>query len=201
MVDSINRLIDENGKELKGLVLDLRDNPGGVLDGAVAVSDAFLTGGLIVYTEGRQEESKLSYSAKPSDVIAGAPMVILVNRGSASASEIVAGALQDHERAVIMGRRTYGKGSVQTILPMENGSALKLTTAKYFTPRGTSIQDEGIGPDIVLDETKIKEITERFEAAKSAKGDKSESNGRANTPEVFEALTILKRLATEREQG
>ena len=147
--DAINKLKEEasNGR-LEGIVLDLRNNPGGVLSAAVSVSDAFLTDGIIVYTDGRLEDSKLKFNAKPTDVIDGAPIVVLVNGGSASASEIVAGALQDHKRAVIMGEKTFGKGSVQTILPMENGSALKLTTARYFTPSGRSIQAEGIKPDI-----------------------------------------------------
>jgi carboxyl-terminal processing protease len=147
--DAINKLKEEssNGK-LSGIVLDLRNNPGGVLSAAVSVSDAFLTDGIIVYTDGRLEDSKLKFNAKPTDVLDGAPIVVLVNGGSASASEIVAGALQDHKRAVIMGEKTFGKGSVQTILPMENGSALKLTTARYYTPSGRSIQAEGIEPDI-----------------------------------------------------
>ncbi len=136
---------------LQGLVLDLRNNPGGVLNGAVGVSDAFLEDGLIVYTEGRLQESQFRYSASPGDVAGGAPMVVLVNEGSASASEIVAGALQDHNRAVIMGSQTFGKGSVQTILPLAQETAIKLTTARYFTPDGRSIQAEGIEPDIKVD--------------------------------------------------
>ena len=136
------------------MILDLRNNPGGVLTGAVDVSDAFLKTGLIVYTEGRLEDSKFQFKATPKDLIGGAPMVVLVNGGSASASEIVAGALQDHKRAVIMGTKTFGKGSVQTILPIRQGqadeSALKITTARYFTPNGRSIQAEGIVPDIEL---------------------------------------------------
>lgn len=136
---------------LRGLVLDLRNNPGGVLTGAVGVSDAFLDGGLIVYTEGRLQESQLRYSASPGDVANGVPIVVLVNEGSASASEIVAGALQDHRRAVIMGAPTFGKGSVQTILPLAQDTAIKLTTARYFTPDGRSIQAEGIQPDIRLE--------------------------------------------------
>jgi carboxyl-terminal processing protease len=136
---------------LQGLVLDLRNNPGGVLNGAVGVSDAFLEDGLIVYTEGRLQESQFRYTASPGDVAAGAPMVVLVNEGSASASEIVAGALQDHNRAVIMGAQTFGKGSVQTILPLAQETAIKLTTARYFTPLGRSIQAEGIEPDIKVD--------------------------------------------------
>ena len=136
---------------LRGLVLDLRNNPGGVLNGAVGVSDAFLDGGLIVYTEGRLQESQFRYTASPGDIAGGIPLVVLVNEGSASASEIVAGALQDHKRAVIMGAPTFGKGSVQTILPLAQDTAIKLTTARYFTPEGRSIQAEGIQPDIRIE--------------------------------------------------
>jgi len=143
---------------LKGVILDLRNNPGGVLGSAVSVSDAFLNSGKIVYTEGRVDDAELEFNAKPPDLIDGAPLVVLVNEGSASASEIVAGALQDRQRAVIMGRRSFGKGSVQTILPMNNDSALKLTTARYFTPNGRSIQAEGIEPDIVIDKVKLSAI-------------------------------------------
>ena len=149
MVDAIDELIKENKGALKGLILDLRNNPGGVLNGAVAVSDAFLTKGMIVYTEGRIADSRLRFNATPDDIIDGAPLVVLVNQGSASASEIVAGALQDHKRAIIIGAKTFGKGSVQTILPLSSDSALKLTTARYYTPSGRSIQAEGITPDIV----------------------------------------------------
>lgn len=155
LAEALNGLKKENGGKLKGLVLDLRNNPGGVLNGAVGVSDAFLDKGLIVYTEGRVSDSRLRFNATPGDMLDGAPMVVLVNGGSASASEIVAGALQDHERAVIMGSETFGKGSVQTILPMNNDTAVKLTTALYFTPSGRSIQAEGIKPDIVLDNVKV----------------------------------------------
>jgi len=156
--EAISRLKDANDTELKGLVLDLRNNPGGVLSAAVTVSDAFLTEGTIVYTEGRLADAKLKFNAKSNDIIEGAPLVVLVNDGSASASEIVAGALQDHKRALIMGSKTFGKGSVQTILPMDNGSALKLTTARYFTPSGRSIQASGIEPDIVLDNFRVSKI-------------------------------------------
>ncbi|MCG8426044.1 MAG: S41 family peptidase [Chromatiales bacterium] len=155
MLKKISKLKSEAGGELKGLVLDLRNNPGGVLNGAVAVSDAFLTDGLIVYTKGRVDESKLDFKAAPDDVLEGAPIVVLVNGGSASASEIVAGALQDHRRAVIMGSRSFGKGSVQTIIPINDRSAVKLTTARYFTPSGRSIQAEGIVPDIELSNVKL----------------------------------------------
>ncbi len=143
---------------LKGVILDLRNNPGGVLGSAVSVSDAFLNEGRIVYTEGRIQDAELEFNARPPDLTGGAPLVVLVNEGSASASEIVAGALQDRQRAVIMGRRSFGKGSVQTILPMNNDAALKLTTARYYTPSGRSIQAEGIVPDIIIDKVKLSAI-------------------------------------------
>ena len=155
LATAIKKLETDNKGKLKGLVLDLRNNPGGVLNAAVGVSDAFLEKGLIVYTEGRVSDSKLKFTASAGDILSGAPMVVLVNSGSASASEIVAGALQDHKRAVIMGTKTFGKGSVQTIVPVSNGAALKLTTARYFTPDGRSIQAAGIVPDIVTEEAKI----------------------------------------------
>ena len=156
--EAVGRLREEADDTLKGLVLDLRNNPGGVLSAAVAVSDAFLDSGTIVYTEGRMDDAELTFSAKGSDILDGVPIVVLVNGGSASASEIVAGALQDHRRAVIMGEKTFGKGSVQTILPMDNGSALKLTTARYYTPSGTSIQARGIVPDITLERMRVSRI-------------------------------------------
>lgn len=152
----LQALEEENGDmPLKGLILDLRNNPGGVLTAAVGVADTFLKNGLIVYTEGRLKDMKLNFRARPKDMLNGAPIVVLVNGGSASASEIVAGALQDHKRAVIMGTKTFGKGSVQTIQPMHDDSALKITTARYFTPSGRSIQAEGIKPDIVLSKLRI----------------------------------------------
>jgi carboxyl-terminal processing protease len=146
----------ENKADLKGLILDLRNNPGGVLNAAVAVSDTFLNDGLIVYTEGRVPDAYLKFKARPKDALEGAPIVVLVNAGSASASEIVAGALQDHKRAIIMGNKTFGKGSVQTIINMNNNAALKLTTALYYTPSGRSIQAEGIEPDIELRSVELK---------------------------------------------
>jgi len=155
MLQAISKLKSAAKGRLKGLVLDLRNNPGGVLNGAVAVSDAFLKQGLIVYTQGRNPDSRLEFTAAPDDVLEGAPMVVLVNGGSASASEIVAGALQDHKRALIMGQRTFGKGSVQSIVPVNGHAAVKLTTARYFTPSGRSIQAEGIKPDIVLSNVKV----------------------------------------------
>ncbi len=149
----------ENKKSgLNGVILDLRNNPGGVLQAAVGVSDLFLDKGLIVYTEGRVSDSQLKFNAKPDDILKDVPVVVLVNAGSASASEIVAGALQDHKRAIIMGEKSFGKGSVQTILPMNNRSALKLTTARYFTPNGRSIQASGIEPDIVIDRLKVAQL-------------------------------------------
>jgi len=166
--DALNKLKQQHKGNLKGLVLDLRNNPGGVLNAAVAVSDAFLTSGLIVYTEGRVADSELKFSATPADLINGAPMVVLVNGGSASASEIVAGALQDHKRAVIMGTKTFGKGSVQTILPMTGGSALKITTARYYTPSGRSIQATGILPDVVTEEAKVTKREKTAEELKEA---------------------------------
>lgn len=169
LAHSIENLFKQSAVPMKGLVLDLRNDPGGLLNGAVAVSSAFLPGGsLVVYTDGRTEDSKMRLSATPEDYLRGrlkqdylralpeqvktVPMVVLVNGGSASASEIVAGALQDHKRAVIMGQRTFGKGSVQTILPLGNNTAIKLTTARYYTPKGRSIQAKGIEPDIPLDD-------------------------------------------------
>ncbi len=150
LLSALNELEKANDGRLKGLVLDLRNNPGGVLNSAVGVSDAFLVGGIIVYTKGRGEDSELQFKAGPDDVLKGAPIVVLINGGSASASEIVAGALQDHKRAIIMGYPTFGKGSVQTIVPIDDATALKLTTARYYTPSGHSIQAHGIKPDIEL---------------------------------------------------
>jgi carboxyl-terminal processing protease len=156
--EALAALKKENSGKLKGLVLDLRNNPGGVLNAAVEVSDAFIKSGLIVYTEGRIENSEMRFNAAPDDLIEGAPMVVLINAGSASASEIVAGALQDQKRAVIMGEKSFGKGSVQTILPTSNGAAVKLTTARYYTPSGRSIQAEGIEPDIELAHLKFETL-------------------------------------------
>jgi len=169
LTDAVKDLKKENDGPLKGLVLDLRNNPGGVLNAAVEVSDAFLDSGLIVYTEGRIKNSEMRFSATPGDVISDAPIVVLINGGSASASEIVAGALQDHKRAIIMGEKSFGKGSVQTILPTSNGGAVKLTTARYFTPSGRSIQAEGIEPDVKLARVKLETLEKsKFESIKEA---------------------------------
>ena len=147
---AIKRLIDDEGP-LEGLVLDLRNNPGGVLQASVAVADAFLTSGLIVYTKGRQASAELRFSASGDDLLDGAPLAVLINNNSASASEIVAGALQDHHRALIIGTPSFGKGTVQTVLPLQHDRAVKLTTAHYFTPNGRSIQKHGITPDLVIE--------------------------------------------------
>lgn len=155
---SIAKLEEQNGGGLAGLVLDLRNNPGGVLNAAVQVSDAFLNKGLIVYTEGRIENSKMRFEAKPGDLLEGKPIVVLINEGSASASEIVAGALQDQKRAVIAGRTSFGKGSVQTMMQLNNGAAIKVTTARYYTPSGRSIQAEGIEPDVEIERVKVEKI-------------------------------------------
>ena len=155
---ALQELQQDNDGRLEGLILDLRNNPGGILSAAVGVSDLFLDKGLIVYTEGRIDDSKLRFNAKPADLLDNAPVVVLVNAGSASASEIVAGALQDHKRAIIMGQKTFGKGSVQTVLPVSNAAALKLTTARYYTPSGRSIQVSGIEPDVTLVRVKVESL-------------------------------------------
>ncbi|MGM0570913.1 S41 family peptidase [Marinobacter sp.] len=157
-VEAIESLMEENGGDLDGLIIDVRNNPGGILQAAVETSDALLDEGLIVYTEGRIQSSRLRFNAKAGDVANGAPIVVLINGGSASASEILAGALQDHERAVIMGTRSFGKGSVQTVIPLDETHAIKMTTARYFTPDGRSIQARGIAPDIEVRPATLTEI-------------------------------------------
>ncbi len=154
---AVNQLRGDRQAPLAGLVLDLRNNPGGVLSAAVETADAFLRKGKIVYTKGRVESSDMTMHADSASVLEGAPMVTLVNAGSASASEIVAGALQDHGRAIIMGLPTFGKGSVQSIIEMEDGGGLKLTTARYFTPKGGSIQAKGVHPDIEVKPLEVKQ--------------------------------------------
>jgi carboxyl-terminal processing protease len=148
---ALKNLRKHNGAPLKGLVLDMRDNPGGVLEAAVSVADTFLDSGVIVTAKGRTPDSKFEMSATPGDALNGAPIVVLVNGGSASAAEIVAGALKDQHRAKLMGRTTFGKGSVQTIIPLSDDRAVKLTTSLYYTPSGVSINHRGIAPDIELE--------------------------------------------------
>ena len=228
LAEVVRKLETENKGALRGVILDLRNNPGGVLNAAVGVSDAFLDKGLIVYTEGRVEDSRMRKSAVPGDLIKGAPMVVLINGGSASASEIVAGALQDHRRAVIMGTKSFGKGSVQTIVPISNGAALKITTARYYTPNGRSIQASGIEPDIITEEARLtkSETADRLKEADLARhlenGDeplekkaepKKEDNqndkknaetGKALAVEDYqlqEALNLLKGITFFRAQG
>jgi len=158
--DEIKKLNKKN-KDLKGYVLDLRNNPGGLLDQAVSVSDIFLEKGEIVSTRGRDDKNPEIYKAKAGDMISGLPLVVIINNGSASASEIVAGALQDHKRAIIVGTKSFGKGSVQTIIPVNPYGALRMTTAKYFTPSGRSIQKTGIDPDIIVEESKVEKVNNR----------------------------------------
>ncbi len=161
VLDAVEKLKKEAGGKLKGFILDLRNNPGGLLDQAIALSDAFLDKGEIVSVKARKNEDVQRWNAKPGDVAGGLPIVILMNGGSASASEIVAGALQDHKRAIVLGTRSFGKGSVQTIMQVTGGGAIRLTTALYFTPSGRSIQKEGIKPDIEVEPAKIENIQAR----------------------------------------
>jgi len=207
-LQAIEGLREQAGGSLRGMVLDLRNNPGGVLDAAVSVSDAFLTSGQIVSTKGRIKRADQGFSATPNDALGGAPLVVLVNGGSASASEIVAGALQDQGRAIIMGRRTFGKGSVQNVVPLPEGAALKLTTARYFTPSGRSIQAEGIEPDVAVarlevqrsktEDSRIKESDLRRHL-ENQDGDQGASGAKADTLAsddymLAEALNLLKGL-------
>jgi carboxyl-terminal processing protease len=152
---TIERLNDEANGNIKGLILDLRNNPGGLLDQAIAVSDAFLNKGEIVSTRGRDIRNSQRYNATPDDVMDSKPIIVLINGGSASASEIVAGALQDHRRAVVLGTQSFGKGSVQTIVPLQGDGAMRMTTARYYTPSGISIQAKGITPDIEVKQSRL----------------------------------------------
>ena len=180
MLQAINQLKQQSNGKLKGLILDLRNNPGGLLDSAIQVSDAFLGNNksgkqeLIVYTEGRLPGSKFTALANPGDVLDNAPIVVLINNGSASASEIVAGALKDNKRAIILGTKSFGKGSVQTVLPLDGKTGIKLTTALYYTPSGTSIQAKGIIPDIVVEEVDVpKDAAKKTDATGFSEADLS----------------------------
>ncbi len=216
MRKAISKLKKESKGNLKGLVLDLRNNPGGLLDAAISISDAFIKRGDIVSIKGRTEDNKKVAQATPDDILNGAPIVVLVNGGSASASEIVAGALQDHKRAIIMGSQTFGKGSVQSVIDLRNRTAIKLTTALYYTPSMRSIQAEGIKPDIKLDAVTVAAKTdESFKPLKEAdlsghlsNGNGGRKKGKAEQADsdkgrlalasedypVFEALNLLKGL-------
>ena len=158
LLENMKKLKDQIGENITGVILDLRNNPGGLLEQAIAVSDAFLNQGEIVSTRGRISRGQQRFNATKGDISDGLPIVVLINSGSASASEIVAGALQDHKRAIIMGTTSFGKGSVQTIIPIQKHSAMRLTTARYYTPSGRSIQATGIIPDIIVKQSKIEEL-------------------------------------------
>jgi carboxyl-terminal processing protease len=176
--NAMKNLKQQAGGKLLGVVLDLRNDPGGLLDQAVAVADAFLDKGEIVSTRGRRSEDAQRYNARPGDIAAGLPVAVLINGGSASASEIVAGALQDHHRAILLGTRSFGKGSVQTIIPLPGHGAMRLTTARYYTPSGRSIQAKGIEPDIVVEAAKIEKTPEKSEAKVATASDlKREDSG------------------------
>jgi carboxyl-terminal processing protease len=211
--EKLRRLVASNKGALRGLVLDLRSNPGGLLNAAVEVSDAFLDDGLIVSTRGRIKEADISFSASKGDLIDGAPLIVLVDNGTASAAEIVAGALKGHHRALVMGARTFGKGSVQTVLPLSSSAAVKLATARYYTPSG-SIQATGIRPDIELADLKLAPpdtpatpmITERNLAGhlvgdNEAKADAAFRDEALDTDYALsEALNVLKGLALARDR-
>lgn len=228
MLKSIAELKKETKGELKGLILDLRNNPGGLLDSAIQIADAFIDTKipnakqeLIVYTEGRLPGSKFTAIATPGDVLNNAPMVVLINGGSASASEIVAGALKDNKRALIVGTRSFGKGTVQTVLPLDSKHGIKLTTAMYYTPSGTSIQAQGITPDIMVEEISVPKDTlaknDGFNFSEAdlsghlKNGNNPSETAKTNVPgvgdtallhedyQLYEALTILKSLVVAKQ--
>lgn len=212
LIKAVKKLQKDSGDKLQGVVLDLRNNPGGVLQASVEVVDAFLDGGLVVYTEGRIENADMRYNAEAGDLTNGLPIVVLINDGSASASEIVAGALQDHSRAIILGTESFGKGSVQTVMPISEDRAIKLTTALYFTPNGRSIQAQGIKPDILVERAKMTAIKPRARMTEAdLSGHLDNGNGGAESKaaeraavqsenqalletdnQLFEALNLLK---------
>ena len=196
--------LKEKQPALKGLIIDLRNNPGGLVPASVEIADAVLDGGTVVYTEGRLPSANISFDAKSGDLLQGTPIVVLINGGSASASEIVAGALQDHQRAAIIGTQSFGKGSVQTVIPLGDGRAVKLTTARYFTPNGRSIQAEGIVPDIIVEPAEIRLYKKRKRVREEdleghleqADGAKKKVKGRdediTDDNQLYEALNVLK---------
>jgi carboxyl-terminal processing protease len=206
LIDALEAMDAELGDELQGIVLDLRNNPGGLLDQAIAVSDVFLDKGEIVSTRGRREDSTQRFNARPGDLAHGLPVVVLINSGSASASEIVAGALQDHQRAIIMGTQSFGKGSVQTIIPLPGHGAMRLTTARYYTPSGVSIQATGISPDIIVEAALIEAededaMTSEADLRNSLGGDEHEETEATRSEEALadyqlgRALDLLQGLA------
>jgi carboxyl-terminal processing protease len=204
--NAVRSLAESADGPLKGIVLDLRNNPGGVLQASVQVADAFLSEGRIVYTEGRLSGAEVSYSAGPDDLAGGAPVVVLVNEGTASAAEIVAGALQDHRRAVILGTPSFGKGSVQTVMPLSDERAIKLTTALYYTPNGRSIQAQGIVPDITAEAGSVRTSERRRRRESDLRGHLENADGEAPAEDaptsalasddyqLAEALNLLKGL-------
>jgi carboxyl-terminal processing protease len=175
--NAMKNLKQQANNKLIGVILDLRNDPGGLLDQAVAVADAFLDKGEIVSTRGRRSEDAQRYNSRPGDIAAGLPVAVLINGGSASASEIVAGALQDHHRGVLLGTKSFGKGSVQTIIPLPGHGAMRLTTARYYTPSGRSIQAKGIDPDIIVEAAKIEKTPEKGEKAATATDLKKDDSG------------------------
>ena len=206
----LTRAIAELRKQepaLKGMVIDLRNNPGGLLPASIDVADALLDNGLIVYTEGRIASSNTRAMATPGDALEGIPLTVLINEGTASAAEIVAGALKDHRRALIVGTRSFGKGSVQTVLPLQDGRAIKLTTARYFTPSGNSIQADGIQPDVEVRRAEVHELEPGFVVKESNLGGHLESGKKQPSPkhdaesgkpvdnQLHEAVNLLKALA------
>ena len=196
--------LKEKEPALKGLIIDLRNNPGGLVPASVEIADAVLDGGTVVYTEGRLPSANISFEAESGDLLEGTPIVVLINGGSASASEIVAGALQDHQRAAIIGTQSFGKGSVQTVIPLGDGRAVKLTTARYFTPNGRSIQAEGIVPDIIVEPAEIRLLKKRKRVREAdleghleqadSKNKKTEDRDKDITDDnqLYEALNVLK---------
>ena len=196
--------LKEKEPALKGLIIDLRNNPGGLVPASVEIADAVLDGGSVVYTEGRLPSANISFDAESGDLLEGTPIVVLINGGSASASEIVAGALQDHQRAAIIGTQSFGKGSVQTVIPLGDGRAVKLTTARYFTPNGRSIQAEGIVPDIIVEPAEIRFYKKRKQVREAdldghleqADSKKTKAKDRdeniTDDNQLYEALNVLK---------
>jgi carboxyl-terminal processing protease len=203
MENSVKKIKGELGKKFQGLILDLRNNPGGLLSQSISVSDSFLDRGEIVSTKGRKNGDASRVFAKKGDVINGKPLVVLINSGSASASEIVAGALKDHSRAIIIGTRSFGKGSVQSIIPLPGNGAMRLTTARYYTPSGVSIQAKGIEPDILVKEgvTNIKDKENKIRREENLRGalDKKEPKANGDLKDKEEPLTKVEKLLQDNQ--